>query len=60
VRCIRCAPMEYEQSPQARYRDDGLTRVDAPPLHPPPSDVPLRLAEMQARFMDGPPPPPAP
>jgi len=54
VRCIRCAPMEYEASPQRSAQTWG-------PPHPPPSDMPLRLAEMQARFMDErDAPPPAP
>ncbi len=59
IRCIRCAPIEYEQSPQApRIPDD----FSGPPQYPPPSDKAITLAEMQAQFMDqrSAPPPPAP
>jgi hypothetical protein len=61
VRCIRCAPMEYEQSPQGNL-PPGYG--DAPAPFPPPSDNIIRLADFQARNMDArydpPPPPPKP
>jgi hypothetical protein len=56
VRCLRCSPMEYEASPQ--------NLPYAGPTGPPLSDVPLRLADLQAQNMDarfdGPAPPQPP
>src|ERR1035437_7604550 len=59
VRCLRCAPMEYEGSPQRGAVGRGPAQF---PEYPPPSDTAITLAELQASYMDArdaAPPPPA-
>ena len=49
IRCLRCAPLEFEQSPQGNRVPEDYQA--APPAAPIDSNI-IRLADIQARHMD--------